>query len=175
MYNDLKVFAICAVDKNKGIGINNELPWPSLKDDFRWFKFKTKGLPVIMGSSTYQSIGRPLPGRENIVLSRKTSFLDTVRANTIPEALMLAEKYCKQNDKGEIAIIGGTSIYKGMEPYLDRIYLTEINHTFDVDSYFPVNLSDRIWDRELVVSFDEDTRNPYGFDIYEYIHKNTQR
>ena len=117
--------------KNRVIGRNNALPW-RLSPDLKRFRRITMGHPIVMGRKTYQSIGRPLDGRKNIVVTRNPDFRPqgVTVARSIDEALSLA------NDD-EIMIIGGADIYNQTLERADRIHLTLIHEDFDGDAYFP--------------------------------------
>ncbi len=123
---------IAAMAKQRIIGKDNQMPW-HLPADFAWFKRCTMGKPVVMGRKTYDSIGRPLPGRLNIVISRDESLVieGVTMANSIAHALALA------GDADEVMIIGGGSIYAECLPKADKLYLTFIDATIDGDTQFP--------------------------------------
>jgi len=123
---------IAAMAKNRVIGKDNDMPW-HLPADFAWFKRSTLGKPVVMGRKTYQSIGRPLPGRQNIVISRDPSLsIDGVETVTsIEQALALVAHV------EEVMIIGGGSIYRECLPKADSLYLTYIDADIDGDTQFP--------------------------------------
>lgn len=123
---------IAAMDRNRLIGSNNQLPW-HLPVDFAHFKLITMGKPVVMGRKTYESIGRPLPGRQNIVLTRDAHFqpenIDI--AGDFDQALQLA------GEAEEVMVIGGSTIYQLALPLAQRIYLTEVEAEFEGDAWFP--------------------------------------
>lgn len=123
---------IVAMDQNRLIGNRNELPW-HLSDDLKRFKAITLGKPVIMGRKTFESIGRPLPGRQNIVVSRKPAFKieGCETAGTLDRAITLAA------ESAEAIIIGGVQIYQEALPLVDRMYITRIEHQFNGDAWFP--------------------------------------
>ena len=120
----MTISAIVAVDKNGIIGYNNQIPW-YLPADLAYFKRTTLNHHIIMGRNSFQSIGRPLPKRTNVVISRDPFFIATgcVRAFSIPEALKIAET----NGETEAFIIGGGEIYKQSSPLWTRLYLTEVD------------------------------------------------
>lgn len=124
---------ISAMDRNRLIGNNNQLPW-HLPADFAHFKSVTMGKPVIMGRKTYESIGKPLPGRTNIVLSRSsaTRFEGVECVSSFEQALALVP------DVEEVMVIGGSTIYEMLLPRADRLYLTYVEAEFDGDAWFPV-------------------------------------
>lgn len=147
---------IAALGNNKVIGIKNTLPW-RMPADMRYFKELTAHKPIIMGKNTYDSIGRPLPNRLNIVLSREPENIPgCVIAHSVEEAIVAAGK------SEEIMVIGGASVYKQFMPVAGRLYLTFINHDFEGDAYFPdFDLKD--W-RELTrADFKADVENPYDY------------
>jgi dihydrofolate reductase len=123
---------IAAMAANRVIGIDNRLPW-RLPEDLRHFKARTLGKPVIMGRKTYESIGRPLPGRRNIVVTRQLDWrADGVEtAHGIEQALMLA------GEVEEVCLIGGAELYAQALPLADCLQLTEIALTIAGDAYFP--------------------------------------
>lgn len=122
---------IVATDSAGGIGIRNTLPW-KLPQDLAHFKRVTTGHPILMGRKTFESIGRPLPNRRNIVISRNADWHhDGVDAVTsLDAALLLA-------DTEEVFVIGGAEIYALALPLADRLIVTEIAQHFDCDAFFP--------------------------------------
>lgn len=126
---------IAAVAENdRAIGFQNRLLW-HLPEDLAHFKKTTLGHPVIMGENTFVSLGRPLPGRKNIVLTldKEKVFDGAFMAHDLEQALRMAA----EEDTDEIFIIGGATIYKAMLPYADRLYLTLVPGTFEADTFFP--------------------------------------
>lgn len=125
---------IVAQSLNRVIGVNNELPW-RLPEDLKYFKATTMGKPIIMGRKTYDSIGRPLPGRTNIVVTRQAGWSATgVKvASTLEQAVALASA----EEPQEIMVIGGAQIYELMLPAADRIYLTQVYAEIEGDAWFP--------------------------------------
>lgn len=123
---------IVAHDENRVIGYQNDLPW-YLPGDLKYFKEMTMGKPMIMGRKTYDSIGRPLPGRRNIVITRNEHFAaeGTEVVGSLEEALALVE------GEEEVMIIGGAQIFEQSMAIADRLYITFINHSFKGDTYFP--------------------------------------
>jgi dihydrofolate reductase len=128
------ISAIVAVAKNNVIGLDNQIPW-YLPADLAYFKRMTLDHHIIMGRNSFQSIGRLLPKRTNVVISRDPFFIATgcVRAFSIEEALAIAE----ENGETEAFIIGGGEIYRQSEPFWDRLYLTEVDLTTEGDVFFP--------------------------------------
>lgn len=124
---------IAAVARNGVIGNANRLPW-YLPEDLKRFKQLTMGHPIIMGRKTYMSIGRPLPGRHTVVLTRDTEFHvpGCVTAHTLQQALDAC------GDDPEVFCVGGAEVYAQMLPLTNRLYLTEIQAEYAGDAYFPV-------------------------------------
>jgi dihydrofolate reductase len=122
---------VVAMDRHHGIGVNNALPW-HLPEDLAHFKRTTSGHPIIMGRKTFDSIGRPLPNRRNIVITRNPAWRhDGVDAVTsLDAAIGLA-------DSAEAFIIGGAQIFTDALPRTDKLVVTEINDTFNCDTFFP--------------------------------------
>ncbi len=123
---------IAAMANNRVIGKDNQMPW-HLPADFAWFKKCTVGKPVVMGRKTYESIGRPLPGRHNIVISRDAGLkIDGVTTVTSVESALEIV-----TDEPEVMIIGGGSIYEHCLAMADKLYLTYIDLEVDGDTQFP--------------------------------------
>lgn len=160
----MKIFLIAAMDKNQLIGRENGLPW-HLPADFQHFKRVTLGKPVIMGRKTYESIGKALPGRLNIVISRGGfSAEDAVVVPDIDSALETA------GDVDEVMVIGGASFYEQMIARSDRMYLTHVNADCEGDAWFPqFDISD--WDIVGRERHAADEKNNYSFEIVTYQRK----
>lgn len=128
----MKISLIVAMAKNRVIGINGQMPW-HLSADLKKFRQITLGHPILMGRKTYESIGRPLPGRRNIVVSRNSGYqlAGCEVFNDIQAAIASCEK------AEELFVIGGAAFYEEMLPQADFLYLTQINKTFAGDTYFP--------------------------------------
>ena len=151
---------IVALDKNRVIGLNNSMPW-HLPGELQYFKEMTMGKPIIMGRKTFESIGRPLPGRRNIVISRNPEY----DAEGIELALSLDEAIKIAGDVEEIMIIGGQQIFTESLPLADRLYITEIDHEFEGDTFFP---SYEGWQK---VSCQERIQTPYGYTFQYCIYE----
>lgn len=130
----LRLAILAAVAANRVIGINNTLPW-HLPADLKRFRSLTLGQIVLMGRRTYQSIGRPLPERTNVVLTRQQDLLlpDVIIARSIHDAL---DQFA--NDPRAIFVIGGAQVYQESLPLCQLLYLTEIQQSFVGDTFFPV-------------------------------------
>lgn len=125
---------VVAMGPNREIGINNQIPW-KLSEDLKNFKKTTMGHHILMGRKTFESIGKPLPGRTNIILSRNKDFRaqDSITVFTINEAIELAKK----NGETELMVIGGAEIYKQALGLANRIYLSQVDFKGKADAYFP--------------------------------------
>nr|WP_244878259.1 type 3 dihydrofolate reductase [Gilliamella apicola] len=159
---------IVAMAHNRVIGLNNQMPW-HLPADLAWFKKNTLNKPVIMGRKTFESIGRPLPNRHNIVISRQIEPTDNKISNvswvkSIDEAISLAQ--AQQPD--EVFIIGGGNIYQQVLPLIDRLYLTHIDAELQGDTYFPDYLPEQ-WQVIYQQDHQADEKNsyPYQFEILQ--------
>ena len=127
-----RISVIAALAKNRVIGIENRLPW-RLPEDLAHFKALTLGHPILMGRKTFESLGRPLPGRTNIVITRNANYKPDgcLVADSIPAALALCA------DVEEIFFIGGAELYTQAIPLADRLYLTEVDIEAEGDAWFP--------------------------------------
>ena len=155
---------IAAMDKNRLIGRENGLPW-HLPADFKHFKEVTMAKPVIMGRKTFESIGKPLPGRTNIVISRSGFNAEgIIVVDAIENALKAAD------DAEEVMVIGGASFYEQMLDKADRLYLTHVDAECEGDAWFPAfDLSD--WEIVSEEEHDADEKNNYSFTIKSYQRK----
>jgi dihydrofolate reductase len=160
----MNICLIVAADENNGIGKNNNLLC-YLPNDLKFFKQTTLGAPVVMGRKTYESIGKPLPGRRNIVLSKTLKSLDGCEVfNDLETALMVLAS--TTNEK--CFIIGGDSIYKIALPIAQIVYLTRIHHKFDADAFF-TKLEESQWQLESEEHHEADEKNKYDYSFQKYI------
>ncbi|MDC9590038.1 type 3 dihydrofolate reductase [Xenorhabdus sp. XENO-10] len=153
---------IAAMAMDRVIGMENAMPW-TLPGDLAWFKHKTLGKPVVMGRVTYESIGRPLPGRLNIVISSQPASDDRVTwVNSIEAALAAA------GDTEEVMVMGGGKIYEQFIPLVNRMYLTHIDAEVIGDTHFPDYEPDE-WNSVFTEYHDADENNShsYCFEILE--------
>ncbi|WP_099362819.1 dihydrofolate reductase [Fredinandcohnia onubensis] len=160
---------LVAMDRNQLIGKDNDLPW-RLPADLAYFKRVTMGHPIIMGRKTFDSIGRPLPGRENIIVTRDTSY--EAEGCKVIHSIEEIVSMNQQTDQ-ELFVIGGAEIFKEILPHSDRLYITEINEEFKGDTYFPTFDKSK-W---KVISEEQgikDEKNPYDYTflVYEKIPQN---
>lgn len=160
---------IVAMDQNRVIGLNNDLPW-HLPNDLRYFKNVTTGHTIVMGRKTFDSIGRVLPNRKHIVLTRsKRQFPDEVIVVRNIEEIL---HYAKEHNEEEIFIIGGAELFKLMFPYVDKMYITLIEESFEGDVYFP-EFNESEWKLISKVKGEKNEQNPY--DYYFLIYERSKR
>ncbi len=168
----MKLSLIVATANNNVIGRNNELPW-HLPQDLKYFKSVTLGKPVIMGRKTFESIGKPLPGRTNIVVTRQKnwSFAGVLVAQSVQDAVEIAQQFRNEQDNlaEEVMVIGGAEIYRHSLPIADRVYLTRIAaNVKNADAYFP-DLPANQWKLVSTIPGDADANIPHVFTVYEKV------
>ncbi|GLP97347.1 type 3 dihydrofolate reductase [Paraferrimonas sedimenticola] len=131
----MRIALIAAMAHDRVIGKDNQMPW-HLPEDLKHFKATTMGKPVVMGRKTFESIGRPLPGRLNLVISRQSDYApDGVSvASSVEQAVEIAKAH---GDIEELMIIGGGQLYRMMLPFAERLYLTHIDLAAEGDTRFP--------------------------------------
>ena len=153
---------IVAVSTNNVIGAQGELPW-RLSDDLQHFKKATMGKPIVMGRKTWESIGRPLPGRQNIVVTRQAGF----RAEGCDVVMSFDEGIVAAGDAEELMVIGGSQIYELALPQAGRLYLTRVHTEIEGDAFFP-EVDAAAWrlisDEQHAA--DEKNEYPYSFQTY---------
>jgi dihydrofolate reductase len=162
----MTVSIIVATSLNHAIGKDNQLLW-HLPADLKFFKTTTMGCPVVMGRKTFQSIGRTLPGRKNVVITRDKNFnsdnqFDILVVGSVDEALV------KLHSEKEVFIVGGGEIYQQSMDTVDTIYLTLVNLTMDADVYFPEidkTKFDLVWEEKHVA--DEKNKFDYTFQKFD--------
>ena len=127
----MKISLIVAMAENRVIGVDNRMPW-HLSADLKRFRKITSGNPIVMGRKTHESIGRPLPDRVNIVLTRDSSYqaLGCIVVHNLEQAMRAA------GEAAELMVVGGAGLYREFLPLADRIYLTLIHRAFDGDTFF---------------------------------------
>ncbi len=157
------VSMIAAMANNRVIGKNNQMPW-HLPADLKHFKAVTIGKPVIMGRKTFESIGRPLPGRMNIVITRDTEYqAEGIEIVMSPEAAIE-----KAGDVDEVMIIGGGHIYEIFLPLCEQLYLTHIELDVDGDTQFPDHQAVANWKKVEEAHHNNDSLNPYNYTFITY-------
>ncbi|MDY0408270.1 dihydrofolate reductase [Virgibacillus soli] len=156
---------LVAMGQNHVIGLNNGMPW-HLPNDLKFFKTLTTGHTIVMGRKTYDSIGKPLPNRRNVVLTRSkdVQFPDEVE---VIHQLDTLKSWNKENPTEEYFVIGGGHIFDQVLPYADRMYITKIDEVFDGDTFFPAyNKEDwKITKQEKGI---KDDKNPYTYYFFQY-------
>ena len=158
----MRISLIVAASANGVIGRDGDLPW-HLPDDFAYFKRVTTGKPIVMGRRTWESLGRALPGRQNIVVTRQHGYLADGAdvCGSIDAALQLA------GDADEVMVIGGGELYRQVLPRADRIYLTHVDCRIDGDTFFPEpgeGWACTVLERHAA---DERHAHPFEFRLYE--------
>ena len=156
---------IVAVSTNGVIGKDNDLIW-RLSSDLKYFKKITTGHHIIMGRKNYESIGRPLPNRTSVIITRNKDYKaeGCIVVHSLEDALDVARK----NNETEACIIGGGEVYKISMPLTDKIYLTEVHENFEGDTYYP-SIDKKIWKEVSRESFKADEKNAhdYSFVVFE--------
>jgi dihydrofolate reductase len=157
---------IWAMDENRLIGNNNALPW-HLPADLAFFKKTTMSKPIIMGRKTFDSIGRPLPGRQNIIITRNSAFTaeGCDIGSNIEEAMSLVSE-----DAPEAMLIGGASLYLQTLEQADFLYLTQIHHTFSGDTWFP-EMDMTLWSEDYREDFEPDEKNIHAHSFMKFSRK----
>ncbi|MGE7603785.1 dihydrofolate reductase [Peribacillus sp. NPDC097675] len=149
-----------AMDENRLIGKNNALPW-HLPADLQYFKRVTMGHPIVMGRKTFESIGRILPGRENVIVTRNHDF--KVEGCTILHDVSEIKGFADAHEQ-EVFVIGGAEIFKAILPVTDRLYITQIHEEFEGDTYFP-RINEAEWENAGTIPGVIDDNNPYAHDF----------
>lgn len=153
---------IAAMGQAHVIGFQGKLPW-HLPADLRYFKAYTTGKTIVMGRKTFDSIGRPLPNRRNVVVTRQSDW-----AHVGCEVLHSLDALQAQHDTSEQVIIGGATLYQQALPWADRLLLTRIDAAFEGDTYFP-EWDASVWQLSSSEAHQPDDKNPYAyrFEVYD--------
>lgn len=159
----MKLSLIVAVAENHVIGNNNQLIW-HLPNDLKQFRRLTTGHCIIMGRKTFESIGKPLPNRTSVIISRNPAFKieDCITVDSLENAISEAKKI----ENEEAFIIGGAEIYRLSLPLVDKIYLTEVHHSFEGDTTFP-EIDKSIWQETHREDFETDEKHQYPYSFVE--------
>lgn len=159
----MKLSLVWAMAQNRVIGRNNKLPW-YLPEDLKYFKRITMGKPIIMGRKTFESIGKPLPGRTNIVVTRNPDYVveGVKTVHSLDAAKALCESLALVDGSDEAMVIGGGEIYAQALPLADRLYLTEVHAEVDGDAWFPEFDRDA-WREVAREDFEACGPNPYNY------------
>lgn len=152
--------------RNSVIGAGGDMAW-RISDDLKWFKKVTMGKPVVMGRKTYASIGKALPGRDNIVITRAEGFSadDVFVVRSVEAAIDLAKERAEASGADEICIIGGGEIYAQTMAMADRIYLTKVDADVDGDTWFP-EIDSRKWRANRESSCLKSERNQFACEFF---------
>ena len=162
---------LVAMAKNRVIGVNNDLPW-NLPDDLNHFKQYTLNKPIVMGRKTFESIGKPLPQRKNIVISRSLSEIEGVNVfSEVEDGIAFANQYNEKHQlEDEVIIIGGAQIFNETLPMMNRLVLTQVDCEIAGDVFYPeINMHN--FSRKNVSRHLKDEKNQFNFsiDLYEKI------
>jgi dihydrofolate reductase len=165
----MKLALIVAMDQNRGIGKDNDLMW-HLPAEMRFFTETTKGQIVVMGRKNYDSIPlkyRPLPNRENVILSRNTGF-DAGDCKVFTSIDDCLDHFSNETER-TVFIIGGGQIYNQAinHPSLEEMYITEIHHSFDPDTFFPL-FDETKWKKESIFKHEVNEKNSHSFEVFRY-------
>lgn len=161
--SDTRISIISAMASNRAIGIRNTLPW-QLPEDLKHFKSLTMGHHIVMGRKTYDSIGKPLPGRDTVIVTRNADFAvpGCLAVNSLEAALTVS------HGEAEVFFVGGAELYRQALSIAHRIYLTEIQRVFDGDAFFP-EFDQSQWNETAREKHRTDGPNgfEYHFEIYD--------
>lgn len=169
----MKISLIVAMDQERGIGKNNDLMW-HLPADMKFFKETTQGHIVVMGRKNYESIPekfRPLPNRENVVLTRNKNF-NASNCQVFYSLEDCFSHYSNKNEEKTVFIIGGGEIYKmALESNLvSEMYITHVQKKYDADTFFP-SINETTWKIETISTHEKDEKNEASFEIKKYTKK----
>ncbi len=158
----MRLALVAAVARNGVIGGDGALPW-RISDDLKWFKKNTMGKPLLMGRKTFHSIGKALPGRDNIVLTRDPAFAapQVFVARSMRSGLVLASACAVARDAEEVCVIGGGDIYAQTIARADRIYLTRVDAEPEGDAFFPA-VKPREWRETSVGGCEKSGKNDHA-------------
>lgn len=164
---EISIALIAAVACNGAIGKGNELPW-RISGDLQFFKRTTMGKPVVMGRKTYESIGRPLPGRTNIVITRNSNWTagGVEVVESLEAALDLARELALAIGATELMVIGGAQVYRQAMPLAARLYVTEVDAEVEGDAFFPK--IDDSWVEVVRECYPASDKNEYNYALVQY-------
>ena len=171
----VSVAIIVAMAENQVIGVDNRLPW-HLPADLKYFKATTLGKPIVMGRKTFESIGRPLPGRLNIVVSSNKGYAaeGVTVVHSIESALTVAKVGALKNGVDELMVIGGAQLYRDCLPLVDRLYVTLIHAEIDGDASFP-RLDWSLWQQQRREDFAADEAGSFAYSFLVYSRKQVDK
>ena len=160
---------LVALSNNLVIGVNNDLPW-KLKKDLKHFSAYTQNKAMVMGRKTFESIGRPLPNRKNIVISSTLSSQDGIEiVESLEQGIEAASKWNHDNEKDdEVVLIGGGCVFEESKEIVNKLVLTKVDCEIDGDVFYPqMNFSD--WKKVLTESYEQDDENEFNFKVETYL------
>ena len=162
---------LVAMNEELLIGVNNDLPW-KLQDDLEHFKNYSLNKPIIMGRKTFESIGRPLPNRKNIVVSSSMKEQDGIKVfNNLNDAITFSKKYNEENDIDEIILIGGAKVFAEGLKQTTKLVISWVDaSSIEGDVYFP-KFNKQEWREVDSKKFLKSEKNQYDFEIKEYLRK----
>jgi dihydrofolate reductase len=167
----MKIVLVAAIGRNNVIGREGQLPW-RLKSDLKYFRAVTIGKPVVMGRKTYESIGKPLPGRTNIVMTKDLGLIvpGGVLANSLDAAMSFARKDAIRRGVDEIMVIGGGDVFERMMSNADRLEITHVNASPEGDAFFP-RIEPSQWRETKRMSFPAGPNDDASFDVATYVRR----
>lgn len=160
---------IVAMDRNRAIGKNGGIPW-HIPNDLKHVQRKTTGKTLVMGRSTFESIGKPLRNRRNIVLTSDSTFSEEgiETANSVEGVLSLL------SPEEEVVIFGGSKVYEAFLPYVTKMYITKVHHAFDkCDTFFP-DIDMEEWEEVSNEQGEYDFHNCYSYSFHEYVKRDRE-
>ena len=157
---------VVAADEAGGIGLGGDLPW-RLPDDLKWFKRVTMGYPLVMGRKTHESIGRSLPGRLNVVITRQADYVPFNGA-VVADSLETALDRAAADNAEEVMVIGGAEIFRSALPISDRVLLTRVHDTFPADTFLD-DLDPASWRETWREDHEANARNPHPYSFIELL------
>ena len=165
----MTISLVVAASENNVIGKDNRLLW-HLPNDMKFFKNTTWGMPVIMGRKTFESLGKPLTGRTNIVMTRDKEW--TAQGTTVSASMEEAMKAAAETDAKEVFVIGGGEIFKQILPQANRVYLTRVHTQLEGDAFFP-ELPAKEWKLLSQLDFTADAKHAYSYS-FQVWQRNSQ-
>jgi dihydrofolate reductase len=157
---------VVAADQAGGIGLDGDLPW-RLPDDLKWFKRVTMGYPLVMGRKTHDSIGRSLPGRLNVVITRQNGYVPYDGAEVVGSLDAALNRAAADNAR-EVMVIGGAEIFRSALPMADRVLLTRVHDTFQADTFL-ADFDPKTWRETWREDHSPDERNPHAYSFIELV------
>lgn len=167
----MKIVLVAAIGDNNVIGRDGQLPW-RLKSDLKHFRALTIGKPVVMGRKTYESIGKPLPGRTNIVLTKDLGLVvpGGVLANSLDAAMSFARRDAERRGVDEIMVIGGGDVFERILPTANRLEITHVHASPEGDAFFP-RIQPGDWREVKRVSYPAGPDDDAAFDVATYVRR----